>query len=84
MAAIPVNNLDDDTLLRRAFEILERELGVEATLRVMAIGVQVPVEETDAIRDQLNRMDPEELHRRIKESAARRQYRRDTPWPGNP
>lgn len=72
MAAIPVNDMDDDALLRRAFEILERELGVEAALRVMAIGVQVPVEETDALRDELNRMDPEELHRQITEMAARR------------
>lgn len=74
MAAIPVNDMDDDALLRRAFEILERELGVEAALRVMAIGIQVPVEETDAVRDELNRMDPEELHRRIKEIAARRPH----------
>lgn len=71
--AVQPNDLSDEELVRRAFEVLVRELGVSNALRFMRQSMPlVPVAVTDAVREELNQLPLEELHRQIKEMEAGR------------
>lgn len=64
--AVHLNDPSDEELARRAFEVLVRELGVSHALRFMRQSMpSVPVAVTDAVREELNRLPLEDLHREI-------------------